>query len=89
MSKCYASAVLAIAAAEIGYHEKKSNSQLDNPTANAGSANYTKYARDFDEKYPKWSQRQEKRLRMVRYVRRLVYADRLRICGRAAPALPA
>ena len=33
---------------------KKSNSQLDNPTANAGSANYTKYARDFDEKYPKW-----------------------------------
>lgn len=23
------------------------------------------------------------------YVRRLVYADRLRICGRAAPALPA
>ena len=54
MSKCYASAVLAIAAAEIGYHEKKSNSQLDNPTANAGSANYTKYARDFDEKYPKW-----------------------------------
>ena len=54
MSKCYASAVLAIAAAEIGYHEKKSNSQLGNPTANAGSANYTKYARDFDEKYPKW-----------------------------------
>ena len=53
-SSCYASAVLAIAAAEIGYHEKKSNSQLDNPTANAGSANYTKYARDFDEKYPKW-----------------------------------
>ena len=38
MSKCYASAVLAIAAAEIGYHEKKSNSQLDNPAANAGSA---------------------------------------------------
>ena len=38
MSKCYASAVLAIAAAEIGYHEKKSNSQLGNPTANAGSA---------------------------------------------------
>lgn len=54
MSKCYASAVLAIATAEIGYHEKKNNSQLDNPTANAGSANYTKYARDFDEKYPKW-----------------------------------
>lgn len=38
---------------------------------------------------PEVVQRQEKRLRMVRYVRRLVHADRLRICGRAAPALPA
>lgn len=38
--------LLAIAAAEIGYKEKKTNSQLDNPTANAGDANYTKYARD-------------------------------------------
>lgn len=28
---------------EIGYIEKASNSQLDNQTANAGSANYTKY----------------------------------------------
>ena len=34
-------------------------------------------------------QRQEKRLRVVRYVRRLVYADCLRIHERAAPALPA
>lgn len=54
MSKCYASTVLKIAAGEIGYHEKASNSQLDNKTANAGSKNWTKYARDFDEKYPKW-----------------------------------
>lgn len=38
--------LLEIAAAEIGYKEKKSNSQLDNPTANAGDKNYTKYARD-------------------------------------------
>lgn len=38
--------LLKIAAAEIGYKEKKTNSQLDNPTANAGNANYTKYARD-------------------------------------------
>lgn len=38
--------LLAIAAAEIGYKEKKTNSQLDNPGANAGDANYTKYARD-------------------------------------------
>lgn len=34
--------------AEIGYMEKASNAELDNPTANAGRANYTKYARDMD-----------------------------------------
>lgn len=51
---CTASKVIAVAAAEIGYKEKASNSQLDNPSANAGSANYTKYARDFDQKYPQW-----------------------------------
>lgn len=38
--------LLKIAAAEIGYKEKETNSQLDNPGANAGDANYTKYARD-------------------------------------------
>lgn len=38
--------LLKIAAAEIGYKEKESNSQLDNPSANEGDANYTKYARD-------------------------------------------
>lgn len=54
MGKCYASKVLAVAAGEIGYHEKKSNAQLDDKTANSGSANYTKYARDFDQKFPKW-----------------------------------
>ena len=41
-----ASDVVKIALAEVGYKEKASNSQLDNPTANAGSNNYTKYARD-------------------------------------------
>lgn len=41
-----AKALLAIAAKEIGYKEKETNSQLDNPSANAGDANYTKYARD-------------------------------------------
>lgn len=40
--------LIATAQAEIGYLEKASNSQLDDPTANAGSANYTKYARDLD-----------------------------------------
>ena len=44
----YASKVIAIAKAEVGYLEKKSNSQLDSKTANAGSNNYTKYARDMD-----------------------------------------
>lgn len=41
--------VLAIARAEIGYCEKKTNAQLDDKTANAGSNNYTKYARDLDQ----------------------------------------
>lgn len=45
----YASKVIAIAKAEVGYLEKKSNSQLDDKTANAGYNNYTKYARDLDK----------------------------------------
>lgn len=40
--------VLALAASEIGYHEKASNAQLDDKYANAGSGNWTKYARDLD-----------------------------------------
>ena len=40
--------VIAVADAEVGYLEKRTNSQLDSKTANAGSANYTKYARDLD-----------------------------------------
>ena len=38
--------VLKVAYEEIGYLEKKTNSQLDNKTANAGYNNYTKYWRD-------------------------------------------
>jgi len=41
--------VIAIAKGEIGYLEKATNSQLDDKTANAGSKNYTKYARDYAE----------------------------------------
>lgn len=41
-----ASKLLEIARAELGYMEKASNSNLDDKTANAGSANWTKYARD-------------------------------------------
>ena len=51
---CTAAKVIAVAVEQIGYKEKASNTSLDSKTANAGSANYTKYARDFDQKYPKW-----------------------------------
>lgn len=40
------SALIKIAEAEIGYHEKASNANLDSKTANSGKGNYTKYARD-------------------------------------------
>lgn len=39
-------AMLKIAENEVGYLEKKTNSQLDSKTANAGYNNYTKYWRD-------------------------------------------
>ena len=35
-----------IAEAELGYHEKASNSNLDSKTANSGNKNFTKYGRD-------------------------------------------
>ena len=38
--------LVAIADAEIGYHEKASNSNLDSKTANSGNKNFTKYGRD-------------------------------------------
>jgi hypothetical protein len=41
-----AKALIALAVAELGYHEKASNSQLDSKSANSGSGNWTKYARD-------------------------------------------
>lgn len=43
--------LILVAKNEIGYLEKKSNSQLDDKTANAGSANYTKYWRDIKPDY--------------------------------------
>ena len=39
-------AVVGVARGEVGYLEKKSNSQLDSKKENAGSSNYTKYWRD-------------------------------------------
>lgn len=44
--------VIEVAKAEIGYLEKKSNSQLDSKMANAGYNNYTKYWRDVK---PEWN----------------------------------
>ena len=41
--------VLELAQSELGYHEKASNANLDSKTANSGSGNFTKYARDLDK----------------------------------------
>lgn len=40
--------VIAVALSYVGYLEKASNSQLDDFQANAGSGNFTKFARDLD-----------------------------------------
>ena len=40
--------VIEVAKAELGYLEKRSNSQLDSKTANSGESNYTKYWRDIN-----------------------------------------
>ena len=40
--------LVALAEKEVGYLEKRSNSQLDDKTANAGDKNFTKYQRDMD-----------------------------------------
>lgn len=40
--------LIKIAKDEVGYLEKASNNNLDDKTANVGSNNYTKYARDLD-----------------------------------------
>jgi peptidoglycan hydrolase-like protein with peptidoglycan-binding domain len=44
--------VIAIAKAEVGYVEKASNKDLYDKTANAGSANYTKYGYEMHQLYP-------------------------------------
>ena len=46
MSK--ASEIVAIALGEVGYKEKATNANLDSKTANAGSNDWTKYARDLN-----------------------------------------
>ena len=52
--KCRPEDVIAVARAELDYHEKATNADLDDKYANAGSGNWTKYARDFDTLYPRW-----------------------------------
>ena len=54
IASCNPQTVIAVAAAELGYLEKASNAQLDDKTANAGSGNFTKYARDIDVNYPRF-----------------------------------
>ena len=41
-----ATKLVEIATAEIGYHEKATNANLDSKTANSGNKNFTKYGRD-------------------------------------------
>lgn len=46
--------VIKIAEGELGYLEKKSNKSLDDKTANAGSANFTKYGAYFSMNPAQW-----------------------------------
>lgn len=48
MNKVYVESVLALIESQVGYCEKKTNEYLDDFTVNAGSGNFTKYARDLD-----------------------------------------
>lgn len=44
--------LIAIAVSQIGYREKLTCANLDSNTANAGSGNHTKYARDLHNLNP-------------------------------------
>lgn len=46
--------LVACAKAQVGYLEKRSNAQLDDAKANAGTKNWNKYARDIDSKFPEF-----------------------------------
>lgn len=48
----YAQTVIDIALGEVGYLEKKSNTNLYSKTGNAGYANYTKYGKEMHNLYP-------------------------------------
>lgn len=46
--------LIKVATDEVGYHEKKSNANLDDKTANSGNANYTKYGKWFGYPNSAW-----------------------------------
>ena len=48
----YANDVIQIATAELGYHAKETNDQLDDKKANFGTKNFTKFAQEMDTEYP-------------------------------------
>lgn len=52
MGNLYASKVINIALADVGYLEKETNKDLYSKKGNAGDENYTKFAHEFDTKYP-------------------------------------
>lgn len=52
MAQNYASKIVNWMLAQEGYLEKKSNSQLESKTANAGSANYTKFGEEMHRLFP-------------------------------------
>lgn len=52
--KCTADKIINLAKSQVGYTEKKTNNNILDFTANAGSANWNKYAAFIDEKYPEF-----------------------------------
>ena len=56
MGMLYRDEVLRVAENELGYREKATNRALDSKTANAGTGNWTKYARDLWNADPRFYQ---------------------------------
>ena len=56
MGMLYRDEVLRVAENELGYREKATNRDLDSKTANAGTGNWTKYARDLWNADPRFYQ---------------------------------
>ena len=52
LADCYVDKIIELALSEVGYKEKASNKDLEDETANAGHANFNKYANFIDSRYP-------------------------------------